>query len=275
MRSSSLKRFVSFTLSCSKTTPLIATNSSYVNIHNLINSNTRNFSSQPDWMVVTDPAVHSNQIKVPYLRESTKLEIYNRFKGIENGVQGEEWSISRLSQHYSASPDRIKVIIFINFYFYFINIIFIILIQAVIYLFENKEKIMRENKLNEISQDWKDIFYKSQTIIEPKQGETVEVKKLEKGDFFIGTSAHDLAEEYKLSVDEIKEIVKKMKTHTFNMENMKYYESEMEGILTRLEERGVDTKFRETAVSLKRSSVKDNYFPELFGDTGEEEAKRK
>jgi hypothetical protein len=134
---------------------------------------------------------------------------------------------------------------------------------------------MRENLVNEISQEWKDIYHKSQTKIEPKEGETVEDKKLEKGDFFIGASAVDLAEEYKLSVDKIKEIVKKMKTHTFNMENMKYYVTEMEGIMTRLEERGVDTKFRETPLSLKRPSVRDNYFPELFGDTGEEESKRK
>jgi hypothetical protein len=137
MRSSSLKRFVSLSLSCSNTTPLIATNSRYVNINrNLINSNTRNFSSQPDWMVVTDPSVHSKEIKVPYLRESAKLEIYNRFKGIENGVQGEEWSISRLAQQYSASPDRIKVIIFIInlLYLYFLKE-FMLFLKRLLFIF--------------------------------------------------------------------------------------------------------------------------------------------
>jgi hypothetical protein len=48
----------------------------------------------------------------------------------------------------------------------------------------------------------------------------------------------------------------------------------MDNKLKLLSEIGVDVRFRETAVSHGHNSLEENYFPELFGDDGFEEAKQ-
>ena len=83
-----------------------------------------------------------------------------------------------------------------------------------------------------------------------------------------------MASEYGKSEGALQEILDKVDEHKFRQAQVEAYEEHMEGIITKLEARGVNTSFRETGGSARRS-VTDDYYPALFGDdAGFERARR-
>lgn len=148
----------------------------------------------------------------------------------------EEWSIRKLCEHYGSSFERTK---------------------AIIYLMRHRETVMAENQVLDVSDEWKSIYKRH-----VEGGEEV--------------SMEDLTKEFSLPEQQIKDILERMKLHTFRIGNVNQYEELMNKKLDLLKKMGVDTRFQETAIFKKKSSKDsdaidlDDYYPELFGDDDDE-----
>lgn len=186
----------------------------------------RSFSSsgwrEPSFMVTTDSSVDPSVIKVPLVLESTKKEIFTKFKTNPN-----EWSVSKLSQTYGASVDRIK---------------------AIIFLLQQRENMMTSLGVAAgVPQLWSNVF------------ERYKEKK------FSEDILASISSEFSIGADEVKNIITNMKSHQHRTQNLSESEEEVTSLLNRLSARGVDVRFRETKAH-GAAGMADNYYPRLFGD---------
>ena len=256
---------------------------------------------EPPHLVDTEADVDPKQIKFPYLEDDVRLAIYKRHK--ENP---EEWSISRLAQHYGATIDRVK---------------------AIIFLMRKREEVMVREKVADIPQVWHDVWKRHQDGLEtaaaaaaaaargakgtkgkgkgkpsnkeseaapavvaaaaPEPAEATSTPPTESTE---GTAAatgaapavpthppnskEALASEFSLTVEQVTEILDRMKVHVHNKQNVEAAEAYYQHIKSNLSSAGVDTSFRETATAPKRGSIQEDYYPTLFGDDGFEVAKK-
>jgi hypothetical protein len=216
--------------------------------------------------------VHASQIKVPFLSEKLKQEMYSKHK-----QDGEEWNVTALSKKYGTSIERTK---------------------AVLYLLKRREEFMKEKGFDTIPKEWYDLYsrYKALGDDADKPAATTATEEAtataaaaaassdegeeagEGGDNNDDASTAEaaapsnlrqLASEFGMSESKLKEVVEKMREHSFRQSQVDAYEAQMERNAEKLAARGVDTRFRETssASSIQRS-VTDDYYPELFDDDG-------
>ena len=207
--------------------------------------------------------VHASQIKVPFLSEKLKQEMYSKHK-----QDGEEWNVTALSKQYGTSIERTK---------------------AVLYLLKRREDFMKEKGFDDIPKEWYDLYsrYKALGDDADKPAATEEATAASSdggeetgeggdnnGDASTAAAAapsnlQQLASEFGMSESKLREVVEKMREHSFRQSQVDAYEAQMERNAEKLAARGVDTRFRETssASSIQRS-VTDDYYPELFDDDG-------
>ena len=243
----------------------------------------RHFSSktpggyrEPSYLVDTDVrSVAPNEIKVPYFSEKLKLEMYSKYK-----QDPEQWSVTALSKAYGTSMERTK---------------------AVLLLLEQREQLKKERGLLDMPDEWFEIhkkfeeFTNSPTPTSPAteasaalhDGADVASEDASGQDHKENSEANGenglpapqsplerVASEYGKSEALIQEILDKVDEHKFRQAQVEAYEEHMEEKISKLEARGVDTSFRETGGSARRS-ITDDYYPALFGDdAGFERARR-
>ena len=239
-------------------------------------------------LVDTEATLPPSQVKFPYLEDDVKMAMYKRHK-----QNPDEWPVTRLAQHYGASMERVK---------------------AILFLMRNREEFMAREKVAEIPETWQQIWNrylegqraaaatKAQTEKSSKKasnarsknppsdspipavaasgpGEVTSEKQTEGGSSESTAvpqpnSKEQLANEFGLSVSQLEEILKRMEFHEHRKENLEAAEAHFRQIKANLESAGVDTSFRETATAPKRGSVQEDYYPALFGDDGFEAAKK-
>lgn len=90
------------------------------------------YFDEPEYKVSSDPILDPKFIRVPYLRDSTKQEIYQKYKN-----DPIKWSSKILAQTYGATETRIK---------------------AVIYLMKFREEMMTKKELLEITPQQFEIY---------------------------------------------------------------------------------------------------------------------
>ena len=232
---------------------------------------------EPSYLVDTDVrSVAPSEIKVPYFSEKLKQEMYAKYK-----QDPEQWNITALSKAYGTSMERTK---------------------AVLFLLEKREQLKKERGLLDIPDEWFEIHKKFEEYSNaPTPSPTTEVAAAPVSEEEAGTASEHansegqqgdagestesgttepqsplqrLASEYGKSDGSIREILDKVDEHRFREAQVEAYEEHMEGITAKLDARGVDTSFRETGGSA-RKSITDDYYPALFGDdAGFERARR-
>jgi hypothetical protein len=92
-------------------------------------------------MVSTEPTVDPRVIKVPILSDSTRSQIFAKFK-----QDPKEWTVAKLAQSFNCSAERIK---------------------AVIFLMQTREDMQKEAGVESISQQWKDVYAKH--VVDPSK----------------------------------------------------------------------------------------------------------
>jgi hypothetical protein len=243
-------------------------------------------------------AVHSSDVvnpkivRVPYLTPSMKADIYNLYITEVNNKKdsaniNNNTIIRSIAKKYNASFDRI---------------------QAVIFLAENKIKFMKDNKVDVISDEHNTIYRKIKELsdaIELEKQKEAESKttKSNKDKKVVAVAAVDappaaggdgattpvavpeklltvpelqaeLSKEYNISVEEIKVIYDRLLKHHIWLDNEAAFNEYYEELMNMYTASGVDIAFRETSFDTK-SKKNENYYPSLFDDEDEEEAKRK
>lgn len=202
--------------------------------------------------------VDPNTIQFPYLDERKKQEIYLLHK-----TNPKDNTIISLSQKYKTSLDRMK---------------------AVIFLMQGREEYLNEHKLDNIPPIWSEMHNR---VIEAENPVTKKDTPSASAATADSTSpaAEDgkegstgiyetLAVEYSMAADEVKNIVLKLKEHHGRQENLQAWDDHMTGVKEMYEDSGVDTNFCETESRYKGTSIKDSYYPKLFGDEGFKEEKK-
>lgn len=228
---------------------------------------------EPPHMVDTEVTISPKQVKVPYLSENVRQELYRRHK-----KNPDEWPLSRLAQHYGASLERTK---------------------AVLILMRKREELMASENLLDIPEVWHEIWkrhsapapaavdakatkagVKEKTVVPaPEVPVAGENKEVAAGDAQEGAApAEDakeaLAKEFGLKVEEVGDIISRMSRHMHRQSNLDAHNKHMESIMERLSKAGVDISFRETGTAPKRGSIQEDYYPTLFGDEDFETAKK-
>ena len=233
-------------------------------------------------MVDTEVTISPKQVKVPYLSENVRQEMYRRHK-----KSPDEWPLSRLAQHYGASLERTK---------------------AVLILMRKREELMASENLLDIPEVWHEIWKRHSapapaavTAKATKAGgkgkaaaSAPEVpiageksKEVAAGDAPEGAtppaadaiadapnSKEALAKEFGLKLEEVGDIISRMSRHMHRQGNLDAHNKHMESIMERLSKAGVDISFRETGTAPKRGSIQEDYYPTLFGDDEFETAKK-
>lgn len=216
---------------------------------------------EPPHLVDTEATVDARQIKLPYLTEQIKVEMYNR-----NKENPSEWPLSRLAQHYGTTLDRTK---------------------AVLFLMRRREEIMIQEKVAEIPTSWHEIWTRHSAPTEVAAPVVKEIVTAETDGIPASVkteaptepksapnSKEALASEYGMSVKEVEDILKRMELHTNRMSDLEAANKYTEDIVNNLASAGVDTSFRETATAPRGGSFKEDYYPAIFGDDGHEAAKK-
>ena len=236
---------------------------------------------EPSYLVDTEVrTVSPSEIKVPYLSEKLKQEMYGKYK-----QNPEEWSVMALSKAYGSSIERTK---------------------AVLLLLERRESFKKERGILDMPSEWMEIHKKHEEyknapppVVEAaskpaSSAPSVEVTASEgnaSGDGSVNgegreggetatsegeqkeeaapaapqTPLQRVASEFGKSESAVQDILDKVDEHVFRQGQVDAYEAHMERIAEKLSDRGVDTTFRETGGSASRS-VTDDYYPALFGD---------
>eukprot|EP01035_Chromulina_nebulosa_P019184 gene19184-25030_t len=116
-------------------------------------------------------------------------------------------------------------------------------IKAVIQLMKIREDMIKENSISTAPEQLVEIISK-----------TTESKDLT-----------TLSAEYNMSTDELNEIIRKDKINKENEDDLNAINEYYEEVMAEFQELGADTNFREIPAKAKKQ-VRDDYFPELFGD---------
>lgn len=206
-----------------------------------------NTAAEPKFMVRSDPRPSYENVKVPYLRDHVRQEIYARHVS-----DPEKWTLAALSQHYHTSLDRTKSVI--------------VLMHRRYEMIRAKGFAVHIDKQHftvtvEVPAPWRELYQKH--LEDPtKDAEAV-------------LQSHNEAvqeERLKLRIngEQAKQIIETVKDHERRSKNLDAHNAHMEEVLSLLAQRGVNTNFAETAndVVMKggKKSLKDSYYPSLFGD---------
>ena len=169
--------------------------------------------------------------------------------------------------------------------------------KAVLYLMRRREELMKEKGISDIPKEWYELYQKYRDLGEDNSasstantdseeqessGDPEKLENLEEEDgktipLSTKNPIQKLAAEYQLTESKLIEVIEKMEEHTFRQSQVDAYELQMQKNAERLANVGVDINFRETgSATTAAKSIKDDYYPELFGDDGAfEEARQK
>lgn len=255
---------------------------------------------EPDPGVIDEEhAVDPALIRVPYLPDSTRMEIYAKFK--QNPVES---TFAKLAQEYRMSLTRCK---------------------AVVYLMRTREEMMTTNGVLNVPEAWqrihdahsqhqqrlREVEALKKQIAARDEAAAAKAKKKQKKEGAAGSAApaaesgdasaastpaaapkdplverlqqlegatawtpDALAAEHKLPVEEVNKIIAKMAEHALRSENLRAGNADVEARMAEFREAGVNTAFRETTDD-SDAEFDRKYFPRLFrDDEGEEETRR-
>lgn len=214
-------------------------------------------AAEPKFMVRKDLSVDPRLVKVPYLRDTMKQEIYAK-----HIMNPEKWTLQALSQHFHTSIDRTK---------------------AVIVLMHKRYDMIRSKGFNvkidenhhtisvEIPSSWKGLYEKY--LEDPTQD-------IEKALQSYNESVTEEHRKLGINGEKAKEIIENIKDHERRTANLEFHNKHMEEVLNGLKASGVDAHtFQETANDVtmtgNRKSLKESYYPSLFGDDDFEETKKR
>lgn len=219
----------------------------------------RSFSGvieEPQYMCDEEGLLQPQVIRIPYLRDTVRQEIYARYI-----TDPEKWTFAALSAHYQASLDRVK---------------------AVVLLMHHRYEFMK-NEMGftvDIVSNGENSIPKVVVTIPPLWRALHEKHLAAPEDpltkLLADHNASVVAEEDKTSMneEELKKILAKMADHDRRTENLKDYEEDMEEKLKRIEMSGVNTRFAEVPAVPANYDFQSNYFPPLLGDEEFEEEKK-
>jgi len=222
--------------------------------------------------------------------------LYEKFRS-----DPEKWTIKTLAQHYGANPERVKAILFLydmRFKMMEDNKISEITPRCVEMAEKHQNNLV---KLGILEDGYEDDDGEDENLEGEEVGEEKKVKLATEGPFSTSElvtvageesesapalavpeeemktpqdSFAAIAKEYKMSTEQAEEIIKRVLDHAFRLRNQKVYLEDMDGLMERYEEEGIDTTFKETGFAPKPgTAVQENFYPDLFGDEGEEYAK--
>lgn len=213
-------------------------------------------SDEPEYVVDPDALVNFKKLKVTYIMDIEKQQVYARF--ISDPVK---WDIKALSNFYSMSEERA---------------------QAIVYLMHTRYTMMKEKGFNvsiipedenekkdsargagpkivvEIPELWRSLyeFHKEDTSLEP-------------GALLAAYNEKQTAASLKTEMDagEVKKILENLKDHEARMQNIVEYERHMEEFLSKLQADGANINFQEIkVVSDKARRFEKSYFPRTLHD---------
>lgn len=229
----------------------------------------RQFSSadEPEYVVDPEALVDINKVKVTYIKDREKQQIYARFRSDPT-----KWDIKALSNFYSMSEERV---------------------QAIIYLMHSRFTMMEKKglKINIISNEEnvdesmnvEALIAAGEEITLPGPKVVVEIPEIwrllyslhkedsskDLGALLEGYNQNQPDEALKahISVDEVKKIFEELKDHEARLENIRAYEEHIENFLAELAEEGVNINFQEIkVVSDKARKFEKTYFPRTLHD---------
>ena len=137
-----------------------------------------------------------------------------------------KWTVRAIAQKYNMNPQRSK---------------------AVIYLMRLREAAIEQLRPSQQAEEEKwDLLYQKH-VSDPEKN-----------------TAEFLSNESGLTLDHMKDILRRMEEHLSRLANVESLKTYQEGILASLQRVGVDSAFKETVG--KKSTLESRYHPELFGD---------
>lgn len=197
-------------------------------------------------------------IRIPYLRDITRQEIYARYV-----TDPEKWTFATLASHYQASLERVKAVVLLMHHRYeFMKNEMGFTVEIV----SNGGENSVPKVVVTIPPLWQALYEKH--VAAPEDP----LSKL-----LADHNASVIADEDKTSMneEELKKILEKMADHDRRTQNLKDYEEDMEDKLKRIEMSGVNTKFAEVPSVPANYNFQSNYFPPLLGDEEFEEEKKR
>jgi hypothetical protein len=215
-----------------------------------VSNRSLSFHAEPDYGVKSTPFADPRKVKIPYLREEDKQEIYCKF--ITNP---KEWTVEALSKLFGMNPMRTK---------------------AVIYNMHTRCKMMREKGLIV------EIKGKSVTVEIPpmmkslyekyKKDKTIELSKLleeynhEQTDETLKTTM--TPESYKKMIDDLED-------HELRMANQEAYLARMNKLMEHYQKNGINTQFQETPNRPSTTTTfEETYRPQFLHDDEIEQEKQ-
>lgn len=217
------------------------------------------------------PDLRPDQIKVTYVFDDEKQEIYARFM-----LDPVKWDVKALSQHYGMSFERAQAIV------YLMNERFELMksygLQVSIHPGEDKyaAEDMTDDELEDLLRGNEPFVYDGpyvEVTIPPVWKSLFDLHKVDQA-----KDLAELIEEYNkttdvedlkatMTVDELKTILQNLKDHEARMENIAAYEENMEEYLDLLWENGVNINFQEVRLITKKTRQFDkHYFPRTLHD---------
>lgn len=210
---------------------------------------------EPKFLVRRDAKADPRMVKVPYLKDSVREEMYARHLS-----DPQEWTFDRLSQFYKSSLIRTK---------------------AVVLLMHKRFSIMKEkgftvtivngNKPHvevTIPDSWNGL-YKAYEESEKKDVEAV-----------LKSYNETCTDEKRanMSNEEAATVIENLKDHYRRVNNAVTHQERMDNILKRFAKAGVNVSFRETDSRTHhpggKPSLRDIYHPQLFNDEDFERGKK-
>ncbi len=187
-------------------------------------------SPEPEWGFTEEDDHPIEDIKFPFMNESMRVEMYNKFRN-----EPEVWTIKKISNHYGPSLDRVK---------------------GIVYLMTAREEKIKENGF-EYNPDT------AQPKIPTKWQQLYDAHVADKT-----LSVGVLAEQCEMVGEEaeIKNILTRMEQHYSRFDNLMYDQEDMAETVMSLVDEGMKPGFHETPVQNADQSL-TRYFPKLLGES--------
>lgn len=227
---------------------------------------------EPDYVVDPEALLDLEKVKVTYIRDVEKQQVYARFMS-----DPAKWDVKSLADFYAMSEERA---------------------QAIVYLMHNRYQMMQakgfevsivEDKSNREDKDYPAMVMNGVEFVVPGPRVVVKIPELWSSLYAsylqdpskpLGTILEEFYqanpdESSRLSVEELKKIVDDLKDHEERLQNIRDYEEHMEEFLEELADSGADVTFQEIrVVSDKAQRFEKTYFPRTLHDDEIEQEKQ-
>lgn len=209
--------------------------------------------TEPEYMVTTNDDVDPKDVKIPYMKDVIKQEIYA--KHITNP---KSWPITALATEYSASKDRVK---------------------AIVLLMHERCGLMRSLGLQvdieqagkipklkvRVPKVWQALY--DRHIATPEEP----LSKL-LADYNASVTVDD--DKANMNEEQLKKVLEDVKDHHRRLQNLRDYEEDMDEMIEDLRQQGYNTHFREVPLAPANEGFQNSYFPQLLNDEEYESQKK-